>query len=303
MAEFGQPNDNSERVLLRYHGGKARLADWICGFFPDHECYVEAFGGGASVLLAKERPESKHEIYNDVEHNVVNLMECLSCSIKAPALLAALKLTPYSREAWLRAWEEMEVEGEEGMVERARAFAARVMMSFGSKGTDHMGRVGFRAPEADVGYAEDWRNYVDNLPKIIARLRGVTIENLDALQLLRRMDAPRTLFYLDPPYIAERATSNLPYAHDFPEAKHEELLDLVNKMEGMVVLSGYRNPLYCRMLKGWYLEYRTNFTDKHSVREDCLWLNEAVADAHRGLVSPLSDKRRETGRMPLRGKG
>ena len=28
------------RPIMRYHGGKFRLADWIMEFFPDHDTYV-----------------------------------------------------------------------------------------------------------------------------------------------------------------------------------------------------------------------------------------------------------------------
>lgn len=34
------------RPVLRYHGGKWRIAPWIIAQFPAHRVYVEPFGGG-----------------------------------------------------------------------------------------------------------------------------------------------------------------------------------------------------------------------------------------------------------------
>ena len=71
------------RPVLRYHGGKFRLAPWILTFFPRHTVYVEPFGGAAPVLLQKERLGA--ECYNDLDGEVVNLFRVLryrrsSCS-------------------------------------------------------------------------------------------------------------------------------------------------------------------------------------------------------------------------------
>lgn len=82
------------RPALRYFGGKWRLAPWIISHFPEHTCYVEPFAGGASVLLRK--PESKVEVLNDLDGEVVNFWRVLR--EQTEAFIRAVELTPFSRE-------------------------------------------------------------------------------------------------------------------------------------------------------------------------------------------------------------
>ena len=63
------------RPLLRWHGGKWRLAPWIIGHFGPHRCYVEPFGGAWSVGLRK--PRAYAEVWNDLDGELVNLFRVL----------------------------------------------------------------------------------------------------------------------------------------------------------------------------------------------------------------------------------
>ena len=89
------------RPVLRYHGGKFRLAPWIISHFPTHGIYVEPFGGGGSVLLRKEAVQE--EVYNDLDGDVVNVFRVLRDKELAQALFEALTLTPYAREVSIHA--------------------------------------------------------------------------------------------------------------------------------------------------------------------------------------------------------
>ena len=88
---------------IRYHGGKFRLASWIIGHFPEHRCYVEPFGGAASVLLRKKLSEA--EVYNGIDGDVVNLFRVLRDPKKSQALIDACALSPYSRAEFQCAYE------------------------------------------------------------------------------------------------------------------------------------------------------------------------------------------------------
>ena len=58
-------------ALIPYFGGKSRLAKTIIAKFPEHQCYVEVFAGGASVFFAKD--PSKVEVLNDLDRELVTL--------------------------------------------------------------------------------------------------------------------------------------------------------------------------------------------------------------------------------------
>ena len=103
-----------KRPVLRYYGGKFRLAPWIIAHFPPHRIYVEPFGGAASILLLK--PRSYHEIYNDLWSVIVNVFQVLRNPHAADELERVIRLTPFSRIDF----EALELAYEASDIERAR---------------------------------------------------------------------------------------------------------------------------------------------------------------------------------------
>ena len=102
------------------------------------------------------------------------------------------------------------------------------------------------------GNVSEWLSAVEGLPAVHERLRRVVVENMPALDLIRREDGPATLFYCDPPYLHSTRTAQKAYgAFEMTEEQHRELLDVLRQCKGKVMLSGYPSPLYDETLADW----------------------------------------------------
>jgi DNA adenine methylase len=273
------------RPVLRYFGGKWMLAPWIIEHFPAHRIYMEPFGGGASVLLRKRRVYA--EIYNDIDSDVVNLFRVLRDPSSAPRLIELLALTPFARD-------ELDAARFEATdpIERARRLVVRSFFGHGPDSYRMSSNSGFRGNAHAAGRTPqaDWRNFPDSLAAVVDRLRGVKIENRPGLELLAEVVDPDALVYVDPPYLWDTRTKRVGaeskphggYTHEMARADHVALLEMLPRVRGMVVLSGYPSPLYDKALPGWTKVERAAFADGMSERTEMLWLNPACSAALAG---------------------
>jgi DNA adenine methylase len=101
------------------------------------------------------------------------------------------------------------------------------------------------------GNGSEWLSAVDGLRAVHARLLRVLVENKPALEIIQREDGLGTLFYCDPPYLHETRTAKSVYAYEMTDADHRELLDMLRRVKGKVMLSGYPSTLYDHALTGW----------------------------------------------------
>jgi DNA adenine methylase len=268
------------RPIIRYHGGKWKLAPWIIANMPEHRIYTETFGGAASILLRK--PRCYAEVYNDLDGEVVNLFRVVRES--GGRLQNALRLTPYARTEYLLAWEPSD-----DPLEQARRTVIRAYMGFGSaavtktraplsKGREGLALTGFRGNSNRSGTtpSHDWANYPEALTAIILRLQGVVIENRPATQVIASHDSIETLHYLDPPYVSSTRDAGGDYRHEMTDEDHAELAESLHGVRGMVMLSGYASGLYSELYKGWHLEEKCAYADGARGRVECLWMNEAA---------------------------
>ncbi|MEN5089304.1 DNA adenine methylase [Pseudomonas protegens] len=274
--------------VIRYHGGKFRLANWVLSHFPAHKCYVEPFGGAAGVLIQK--PRSYAEVYNDLDGEIVNLFRVLQAEGSSQRLIELLTITPYARAEFDLAWQPAE-----DPIERARRLIIRAQMGFGSAGASK-GTTGFRIDTARAyGTAQHlWQRYPEHLAAICRRLTGVLIENRPAVEVVQAHDAPETLHYIDPPYMhstrVNGAAKGRYYRHELSDNQHAELLASLKTLRGFVVVSGYSNELYEAELTGWTMNTTTARISAGrggSTRQECLWLNPACMDALHSRGLPL----------------
>lgn len=263
-----------ERPILRYHGGKWKLAPWIIGHFPAHRVYVEPYGGAGSVLMQKDR--SYAEIYNDLDGELVNLFRVVR--ERGTELTKALCLTPFARDEYRESFEFSD-----DPLEQARRTSIRSFMGFGSNALCRNIQSGFRSNSNRSGTTpdHDWANFPEALQAIIERLSGVVIENRDAMEVCLRHDGPETLHYCDPPYVHDTRSSKVHghhgYNFEMTDEQHCEMAEVLRELKGVVIVSGYACQLYDEQLfADWFRVERAALADGALDRTEVLWMNRQL---------------------------
>lgn len=264
LADVSRP----KRPIIRYHGGKWKMAPWIIKQFPPHRVYVEPFGGAASVLLRKA--PSRVEVLNDLNGRLVNAFRVLRDPDQAARLQSLLRLTPCSEQEYRLAREVSD-----DPVEDARRLIVLGHQAFGSTGATGGKLSGWRRGVRPTGPAssQEWASLHSHVLSWADRLRSVYIENTDALSVIARWDSPDTLFYVDPPYVIDaRTTGRGAYGHEMTDDEHAALADLLRSVEGRVIISGYPSTLYEDLYAGWARIERPALADQARRRTEVLWI-------------------------------
>lgn len=270
------------KSVFLYTGSKWKIAPWVISHFPPHKTYIEPFGGSAGILLRKSPADM--EIYNDMFGEVVNVFSVLRDKAAAEELGRLCYLTPYSRKEYYAAYDGIKDGGNAdapNSIERARRFLVRCNMGFGSIGGTRNSPTGFAADERRLKKWTD-RYTPENIAAWIERMKGVCIENRDALEVITRYDAKHALIYCDPPYTAESwHKADVGRVYNKIGVDHHELLECLKDCAGYVVISGYDNELYRDMLSDWPQSFKETHTARNSAgkRTECLWVSPRTAAA------------------------
>ncbi len=230
----GKPKGRGGTVSLKpvfgWPGSKLTSLKHLLEHVPYGRGYCEPFGGSGALLLARDI--SPFEVYNDRYSGITDFYIALKENTRE--LMAKLDDTITSRELWEHYHETWE--GHNDRIERAARWYYMTAYSF-----QQLGRHWGRSLSEQGCSAGKVIKRINEFPAIAARLRNVTIENLDWRKVIQDFDSEDMVFYMDPPYVG---TPSGTYSHMMTIQDHVELLDMIKNAKGTVVLSGYHDKLY-----------------------------------------------------------
>ncbi|WP_274584902.1 DNA adenine methylase [Neisseria leonii] len=212
--------------LIPWMGGKRRLAKHILPLFPEHQCYVELFAGGAALFFLRQKP-AKAEVLNDINGDLVNLYRVVQHHFDE--FIRQFDFTLTSREYFRQLQQTPPATLTD--IQRAARFFYLQHTAFGAKPIDqHFGT-------ATTGKAFNPATVRQKLAAAQQRLGGVYIENEPWQACLKRYDRPHTFFYADPPYWQTAG-----YTHDFAWEEYERLAEEMGRIQGKMMLSINDHP-------------------------------------------------------------
>lgn len=251
--------------ILNYPGSKWGLSSWIISKFPKHHSYLEPYFGSGAILFNKN--PSNIETVNDLDSRVYKLFKMIR---ENPHELAdSIRLTPYSREEYQRTYDFIF----DNDIEEIRQFLIQCWQGHGFRTNGH--RSGWKndVQGRERAYnCKQWSGLPESIISVADRLKQVQIENMNAIDLIKRFNFPNVLIYADPPYLLS-TRSKKSYRHEMTEQDHCELLEVLLQHKGTVILSGYESDLYNNYLKGWNKDYYDTYAVNHSKRKEVLWMN------------------------------
>lgn len=209
------------KPIIPWMGGKTRLAKDILPLFPEHQCYVEVFAGGAALFYKKE--PSKVEVLNDINGELINLYRVVQHHLEE--FVRQFKWALSSRQ--LFEWEKAKAPETLTDIQRAARFYYLQKLAFGGKvDGQNFGTAATSPPRLNLLRIEE------DLSTAHLRLARTNVENLDWQRCIQKYDRPGTLFYLDPPYYETAG-----YGQDFGLEHYKAMAELARTIQGKMLIS------------------------------------------------------------------
>lgn len=265
------------RTPITYYGGKQTLLPDILPLIPKHDLYTEAFCGGAAVLFAKHPAPA--EIINDLNSYLITFYRVMK--LRHNDLKARIDATIHARDHHEHANHILSFPAFFDEVDIAWAIWVVSKMSYASKldgsfGYDMSGTMPKKVENAKRAFTDE----------LCARLEHVTIENRDALDVIRTYDGPDAFHFVDPPYINSDCGH---YEGLFGDNDMTRLLELLTTLKGkfMFTMFPYDEIAEFATVHGWHIHKveRTISVAKTNRRRQEEWMvvNYEREDSPRSL--------------------
>ncbi len=257
------------KTPISYYGGKQTMLKYIIPLIPKHKTYVEPFAGGLAVLFAKE--VSKAEIINDLNGNVTNFYEQLKGNFKE--LQELIIKTPHGRDVYKRA--KIIYDTPFLFTPLVKAWAFWVCTNQGYSNQVGSWRTPGKCGKESLLIENKKNTFSEQLAN---RISKISIENIDALKLIERLDNVDTFFYIDPPYVGAKQGHYSGYTQD----NFNDLLSILSNIKGKFLLSSYPNDELTNFVKSQEWNYlpiqkslnASRIKDKKKV--ECLTYNYTI---------------------------
>lgn len=254
------------------------MSKWIIEKFPDHLHYVETHFGGGGVFFRKpdELIDNHSEVINDVYGELMNFWRVLQDVDAFDKFERIVSAVPFSEVEWRDSFNEIP----DDKVSRAVRFFIRFRQSWLGKGDCFRTILANKLGNRRNLCVSNWIASIEGLPDAHDRLYRVAILDSDAIKVIKQQDGPHTLFYCDPPYLQGARVLKNAYVHEMTESQHMDLLEALEDVIGMFVLSGYRSKLYDDWaIKNGFQRLELEVVALSSAakvkprRTECLWIN------------------------------
>ena len=270
---------DKSRPITKTHGGKFYLARRLIQLAPDDiDIFCENFIGGGSFYANFHIHQYKHAILNDLDAGTSALWHCLRNEYQA--LISVLQQLKYD-EATFTYYRDM-VPPTSRLELAVRHFVVN-RMSRGGMGKAFAWSERLRGGQP--GDLNAWKTAVVELYDLHIKLncdRGMMgILNQDGIELVRKVGKfPKNFLFLDPPYYPASRKSKKVYKHEMSVRDHRRLLARCLRAKCRIMLCGYHNELYDRVLArpGWRcvefnLPNNSGQNKKKERRIEVVWLN------------------------------
>lgn len=188
-------------------------------------------------------------VYNDLHQELVNLFLVIRDQLKP--FKHKVRWTMHSRVMFDLA--KMEKKNPRLRdVDRALNYLTVKIQSFASKET------AYRTAINNLCRSE-WSFINDRIERIRDRMLNVNIECLDFEKLIEKYDTPKTLFYIDPPYVGKEFYYHVP----FGMKDHARLASILKSIKGKFALSYYP----CEFVASAYKRFRK--ITRQTVKSSC----------------------------------